>query len=155
MVCIVKSLCSQSYGFSSSQVQMWELDHKESWVSVKELMLSNCDAGEESWETPGLQGYQKKINHKGNQSWIFLRMTVVGAEAPILWLPDVKNWLVGKDTDDGRNWRLKEKGTTENEMDGWRYWLSGHEFKQTPGDSGRQRSLVCCGPWGHEELDTT
>ena len=69
------------------------------------------------------------VHPKGNQSWIFIGRTDAKAETPILWPPDVKNWLIGKDTDAGKDWRWEEKGTTENEMVGWHYWLNGHEFE--------------------------
>ena len=77
------------------------------------------------------------------------------AEAPILWPPDAKSRLIGKDPDAGKDWRQEEKGVTEDEMVGWHHWLNGHEFKQTPRDGEGQRSLVCCNPWGCKELDTT
>ena len=76
------------------------------------------------------------------------------AEAPILWPPDRKNWLSGKDPDAGQDWRQKEKGTTENEMVGWHRWLNGHEFEQAPGVGDGQGSLECCSPWGCKESDT-
>ena len=95
----------------------------------------------------------KLINSKGNQFWIFIRRT--DAEAPILWPPDVKNWLTGKDPDVVKDWRLEEKGITEDEMVGWHHRLSRHGFEQTPGDSEGQGSLSCCSPWDHKELDTT
>ena len=74
---------------------------------------------------------------------------------PILWPPDVKNWLIRKDPDAGKDWRQEEKGTTENEMVGWNHHLDGREFKQAPWVGDGQGSLVCCSPWGHKELDTT
>ena len=77
------------------------------------------------------------------------------AEVPILWPPDAKSQLTGKDPDAGQDWRQEEKGTTEDEMVGWHHWLSGHEFEQTPGDSEGQGSLACCSPWGRKESDTT
>ena len=77
------------------------------------------------------------------------------AQAPILWPSDVKNWRIGKDPDAGKNWRQEEKGMTEDEMVGWHHWLNGHEFEQTLGDSEEQKSLACCSPWGHKELDVT
>ena len=77
------------------------------------------------------------------------------AETPILWLPDVKNWLIGKDPDAGKDWRQGEKGMTEDETVGWHHWLNRHEFEQTPGVGDGQGSLVCCSPWGHKESDTT
>ena len=77
------------------------------------------------------------------------------AEAPILWPPDAKNWLPGKDPDAGKDWRQKEKGTTEDEMVGWHHQLNGHEFEQTLGVGDEQESLVCYSPLGHKELDMT
>ena len=94
-------------------------------------------------------------NPKGNQSLIYIRRTDAEAEAPILWLPDAKTWLIGKDPDAGKDWRWEEKGTTEDEMVGWHHWLDGHEFEQAPGVGDGQGGLVCCSPWGHKELDTT
>ena len=77
----------------------------------------------------------KPVNHKGNQSWIFIGRTDAGAEAPILLLPDVKSWLTGKDPDAGKDWGQDEKWVTDDEMVGWHHRLNGHEFEQTPGDS--------------------
>ena len=95
------------------------------------------------------------VNAKGNQSWIFIGRTDAEAEAPILWPPDVKNWLVGKDPDGGKDWGQEVKGTTEDEMVGWHHRHDGHEFEQAPGVGDGQGSLVCCSPWGRKELDTT
>ena len=95
----------------------------------------------------------KPVNPKGDQSWIFIGGTDAKAETAILWPPDAKNWLIGKDPDAGKDWRQKEKGTAEDEMVGWRYPLSGHEFEQTPGDSEGQGSLVCYSSWGPKMLD--
>ena len=77
------------------------------------------------------------------------------AETSILWPPDVKNWLTGKDPDAGKDWRQEEKGMTEDEMVGWHQWLHGYEFKQSLGVGDGQGSLACCSPWGHQESDTT
>ena len=74
----------------------------------------------------------KPVNAKGNQSWIFIGKTDAEAEALILWPPDVKNWLIGKDLD-AQDWRQEEKGMTEDEMVEWHPWLDGHEFEQAPG----------------------
>ena len=84
---------------------------------------------------------------KGNQSWIFIGRTDAEAETPIFWPPDVKNWLIGKDLDAEKDWRWKEKGTTEDEMVGWHHWLDGHELEHTPSIGNGQRSLVYCSPW--------
>ena len=97
----------------------------------------------------------KPLNPKGNQSWIFIGRTVAEAEAAILWPPDEKSWLTGKDPDARKDWGQKEKGMTEDEMVRQHHPLNGHEFEQTPGDSGGHRSLACYSPWGHKESDTT
>ena len=89
-----------------------------------------------------------QIRTKGNRSWIFIGRTDAEAEAPILWPPDAKNWLIGKDPDAGRDWGQEEKGTTEDEMVGWHHRVDGHEFEQAPGVGDRQGSLACCSPRG-------
>jgi len=93
------------------------------------------------------------VNPEGNQSWIFIGRT--DAEAPILWPPDVKNCLTGKDPDTGKDWRQEEKGMTEDEMVGWYCWFNGHEFEQAPAIGEGQGSLVCCNSWGCKESDIT
>ena len=95
----------------------------------------------------------KTINPKGNQSWIFIGRTDAEAEAPILWLHDGKNWLIGKDPEVQKDWRQEEKGTTENQMTGWFHQLNGYELEQAPGDGEGQESLACCSPWGCKESD--
>ena len=93
------------------------------------------------------------VHPKGNQSWVFIGRTDAEAKTPILWPPDVKNWLIGKDPDAGKDWRQEEKGTTEDEIVGWHHWPDGHEFEQVPGDGEGQWSLVCCSPWVHKQPD--
>ena len=145
-------LSSQSYGFSSSHVWMWELNHKESWVPKNWCFLSVVlKTLENSLDCKEI----KPVHPKGNQSWIFTGKTDAEAETPILWSPDAKNWLIGKDPDAGKDWGQDEKGTTEDEMVGWHHWLNGHEFEQAPGVGDGQGSLVCCSPWGRKESDTT
>ena len=95
----------------------------------------------------------KLVIPKGNQSWIFIGRT--DAEAPILWSPNLKSWLTGKDPDTEKDWRREEKGMVEDEMVGWHHWLYAQEFEQVPGVGDGQRSLVCCSPWGQKESDTT
>ena len=85
------------------------------------------------------------VSPKGNQSWILTGRTDAKAEAPILWIPDAKNWL-GKDPDVGQDWRQEEKGTTGEETVGWYHWLDGHEFEQSLGVGDRLGSLGCCSP---------
>ena len=95
------------------------------------------------------------VHPKGNQSWIFIGRTDAEAETPVLWPPDVKGWLIGKDPDAGKDWRWEEKGTTEDEMVRWHHRHDGHEFESTPGVGDGQGGLACCSPWGHKESDTT
>ena len=90
----------------------------------------------------------------GNQSWMFIERTDAEAEAPILWPPDVKNQLIWKDPNAGKDWRWEEKGTTEDEMVGWYHQHDGHEFEQALGVGDGQGSLVCCSPWGHKQSNT-
>ena len=116
-------------------------------------MLSNCGAEEDSWESLDSKKI-KSVNPKGNQTWIFLGRTDAEAEAPMLWPPDVKSWLTGKDPDAGKDWGQEEKGVTKDEVIGWHQWLNGHEFEQTQGGSEGQGSLACCSPWGLKESDT-
>ena len=148
-----KGPSSQSYGFSSSHVEMWELDYKESWmpknwcfwtVVLEKILESPLDCKE-----------IQPVHPKGSQSWIFIGRTDAEAETPIFWPPDEKNWLLGKDPDAGKNWRQGEKGTTEDEVVGWHHWLDEHEFEQAQGVGDGQGSLGCCSPWGHKEVDTT
>ena len=121
-----KSLSSQSYGFSSSHVWMWELDHKEFWAPKNWFFWTVVLA--KILESPLDYKEIKAINPKGNQSWVFIGRTDAKAETPILWLPDAKSWLIWKDPDLGENWRHEEQGTTEYEMVGWHHWLNGHEL---------------------------
>ena len=95
------------------------------------------------------------VHPKGNQSWIFIGRTDVDAEAPIFWLPDVKNGLIWKDPGVGKDWTQEEKGTTEDEMVVWHHWLNGHEFEQALGAGNGQGSLVCCRQWSYKELYLT
>ena len=135
-----KVLHSQSYDFSSSHVQMWELDHKEGWV-LKNWCFQTV---EKTLESPLDYKEIKPVNPKGNQSWIFIGRTDAEAETPIFWLPDAKSWLTGKDPDAGNDWGQEEKGVTKDELIGWHHWLNGHKFEQAPGNSEGQRSLMCC-----------
>ena len=139
---------SQSYGLSSCHVWMWETDYKESW-GLKNWCFWTV-VSEKTLESPLDCREIQPVHPKGNQSWIFIGRTDAEGEAPILWPPDVKNWLIGKDPDAGKDWR-KEKGITENEMFGWHHWLNGVEFEQALGVCDGQRGLACCSPWGHKE----
>ena len=146
-----KGPSSQSYGFSSSPVWMWELDHKESWAPKNWCFWTVVL--EKTLESPLDNKEVKLVSPKGNQSWIFIGRTE--AEAPILWLPNVKNWLIWKDPDAGKDWGQEEKGMTEDEMVAGHHQLNGDESEWTPGVGDGQRGLVYCSPWGLKELDTT
>ena len=97
----------------------------------------------------------KPVNHKGNQSWIFVGRTDVEAETPVLWPPDKKGWLIRKDLDAGKGWRQEEKGTTEDEIVGWRHLRDEHEFEHTLGVGDGKGRLESYSPWGHKESSTT
>ena len=140
-----KGPSNQSYGFSSSHVWMWELDHKEGWTSKN--WCFQTVVLEKTLESPLDCKEIKPVNPKGNQSWIFAGKTDAEAEAPIFWPPDVKNWLLRKDPDAGRDWGQEEKGTTEDELVGWHHQLDGHQFEQASGDDEGQGSLARCCPW--------
>ena len=139
-----KGPSSQNYGFSS-----WTIKKAE----TEDLMFSNCDAGQDFSESLGQQADQT-INPKGNQPWIFITRTDAAAEVPVLWTPDGKSWLTGKDSDAGEDWAQEEKGVTDDKMVGWHHWLNEQECKQTQGYGEGQGSLGCCTPWdcrvGHD-----
>ena len=136
-----KGLSSQSYGFSSSHVWMWELDYKESWAPKNWYFWTVVL--EKTLESP-LDCKIKPVNPKGNQSWIFIGRTDTEAETPILSPPDLKSWLTGKDPDAGQDWRWEDKGITEDEMVGWHHRLNGCESEQALGAGDGQGGLVCC-----------
>ena len=127
---------------------MWELDYKGSWV-LKNWCFWTVVL-EKTLESPWDSKEIQSVNPIGNQSWKIIGRTDAEAETPILWPPNVKNWLIWKDPDAGKDWRQEEKGTTKEEMVGWRHQLNEHEFA---GDG--QGGLACCSPWGCKESDTT
>ena len=132
---------------------MWELDQEEGWM-LKKLWFWTVVL-EKTLESLLDSKEIKLVNAKGNQSWIFIGRTDAEAEAPVLWPPDAKSQLIGKDPDAGKDWRWKEKGMTEDEMVGWHHQLNEYGFEQTQGGGEGQGSLVCCSWWGHRELDVT
>ena len=165
---------NKNYGFSSSYVWMWELDYKEIWAlknwCFQTVVLEKTCSHVWMWELDYKEIWTLKnwcfwtvvleetlqslldckeiqpVHPKGDQSWIFLGRIEAEAETLILWPPDAKNWLLGKDPDAGKNWRREEKGTTEDEMVGWHHHLNRHEFEQAPRVGDGQGSLVCCSP---------
>ena len=130
---------------------MCDLDHKEGWVLknwcfwiavLEKTLKGRLDCKE-----------IKSVNPKGNHPWIFIGRTEAEAKALIFWPPNEKSWLIGKDLDAGKDWRLEVKRATEDEIAGWNHWFNGHKFEQTPGNGDRQGSLACCSPRGHKEWD--
>ena len=132
---------------------MWEFNHREGWVPKNWCFWTVVL--EKTLESPLNFEEIQRVNPKGNQSWIYIGRTDVEAETPILWPPDVKNWLFGKAPDAGKNWKQEEKGMTEDEMVRLHHQLDGHEFEQALGVGDGQGSLACCSPWGCRESNTT
>ena len=127
-------------------------------LSTEELMLLKCGVGEDSWESLGLQPVHPEIqpvHPKGDHSWVFIGRTDVEAETPILWPPDMKSWLIWRDSDAGTDSGQEEKRMTEDEMVGWHHLLHGHRCGWTLGIGDGQGGLACCGSWSHKELDMT
>ena len=123
-----KSPSSQSYGFSSSRVWMWELDHKDGWA-LRNWCFCTVVL-EKTLESPSDCKEIQPVNPKRYKSWIFTGGTHAEAEVPILWPADAKSRLIGEDPDAGKGWRQEEKGMTEVEMTGWHHWLKAHEFEK-------------------------
>ena len=147
---------SQSYGFSSSHVWMWEF-----FIVIKKAEHRRIDAFE-LWcwrrlmRVPSLDCKEiQPVHLKGDQSWVLCGRTDVGAETPILRPPDVKGWLIWEDPDAGKDWGHEKKGTTEDKMVGWHHWLNGHGFGRTLGVGDGQGGLACCSSLGRKESNTT
>ena len=149
---------SQSYGFSSSHVRMWELDHKEGWIPKNWCFRTVVLAM--TLESPLDCKEIQPVNPKGNQPWLFIGRTDAEAEAPVLWPPAAESQLTGKYPDTGKDFG-QEKRVTEDEMIGWHHQLNEHEsaqthgfellsFEQIQGDGEGQGNLACCSPWGRK-----
>ena len=130
----------------------WELDCEESWL-LKNWCFWTVVL-EKTLESPLDCKEIQPVHSKGYQPWVFFGRNDAKAETPVLWPPHEKSWLVGKDTDYGRDWVQEEKGMTEDEMAGWHHWLDGRKFEWTPGVGDAQGGLACCCSWGHKESDT-
>ena len=133
------------YGCESwtvKKAEHWRIDAFELWCWRR--LESSLDCKEIQQAHP-----------KGDQSWMFIRRTDAEAETPVVWPPQAKSWLIGKDSDAGRDWGQEEKGTTEDEISGWHHWLDGRESEWTPGVGDGQGGLACCDSWGRKESDTT
>ena len=144
---------SQGYGFPSCHVWMWELDCKESWVLkhrcfgtvvLEKTLESHLDCKE-----------IQPTHSEGDQPWVFFGRNDAKSETPVLWPPHAKSWPIGKDSDAGRGWGQDQKGSTEDDIDGWHYRLDGCEFEWILGDGDEQGGLTCCDSWGRKESDTT
>jgi len=135
------------FGYESWDVkkaERWRIDAFELWCWRRLLRVSPLDCRE-----------MQPVHSKGDQSWVFIGRTDAKAETPVLWPPQVKSWLTGKDSDARRDWGQEEKGTTEDEIAGWLHRLDGHEFGWTPSFGDGQGGLACCDSWDHKESDTT
>ena len=130
---------------------MWKLDHKEAWAPKNWCFWTV--RLEKTLESPLGSKKIKPVNPRGNQPWILIGRTE--AKAPVLWPPYVKNWLIEKDSDAGKDWGQKKKEEAEAEMVGWHHWLNGNEFGPTPEVSKGWGSLMCCSSWGCKGLDMT
>ena len=143
----VKGPSSKGYGFSSGHVWMLELDWKN-WcfwtVALEKTLVSSLDCKE-----------IQPVHSKGNQPWVFFGRNDAKAETPVLWQPHAKSWLIGKDSDAGRDWGQEEKVTTEDEIAGWHHPLDGRESEWSPGVGDGQGGLACCDSWGCKESDAT
>ena len=134
------------YGFESwtiKKAEHWRIDAFELWC-WRRLLRVPLDCKE-----------ILPVPSKGDQSWDFFGRDDTEAETPVLWPPHVKSWLIGKDSNAGRDWGQEEKGTTEDEMAGWHHQLDGHESEWTPGVGDGQGGLACCDSWSRKESDTT
>ena len=132
------------YGCELECEDSWVLKNWCFWIVVLEKTL------ESPLDCKAIQ----PVHPKGDQSWVFIGRTNAEAETPVLWPHHAKSWLIGKDSDAGRDWGQEEKVTTEDEMAGWHHQLNGREFRWTPGVVDGQGGLACCDSWGHKEPDT-
>ena len=150
---MAKGPSSQGYGFSCGHVWMWELNCEEGWalkdwcvwtVVLEKTLESTLDCKE-----------IQPVHSEGDQPWDFFGRNDAKAEAPVLWPPHAKSWLIGKDSDAGRDWEHEEKEMTKDEMAGWHHWLDGRESAWTPGDGDGQGGLACSNSWGRKKSDMT
>ena len=143
----------QGSGFSSDHVWMWEFDCEEGRVPKKWCFWTVVL--EKTLESPLDCKEIQPVHSEGDLPWDFFGRNNAKAETPVLWPPQAKSWLIGKDSDAGGDWGQEEKETTVDEMAGWHHWLDGRESEWTPGDGDGQGGLACCDSWGCKELDTS
>ena len=132
---------------------MWELDCEEGWAPKNWCLWTVVL--EKTLESPLDCKEIQPVHPEGDQPWDFFGRNDANTETPVLWPPHAKSWLMGKDSDAGRDWGQEEKGTTEDEMSGWHHWLDGCESEWTLGVGDGQGGLACCDSWGCKESDTT
>ena len=132
---------------------MWELDCEETWVPKNWCFWTVVL--EKTLESPLDCKEIQPVHSKGDQSWVFFGKNDAKAETPVLWPPHVKSWLIGKDSDAGRDWGQEAKGLTEDEMAGWHHRLNRCGFGWTLGVGNEQGGLACCNSWGRKGSDTT
>ena len=132
---------------------MWDLKHKEGWALKNWCFQTEVleKTLESSLDCKEIQ----PVHSKGDQSWVFIGRIDPEAETPIIWSPDARSWLIGKDLDAGKDWGQEEKGTTEDEMIWWHHRLNGHGFGWTPGVGDGQGGLACCGSWSLKDSGST
>ena len=144
------SIDSQGYILPSGHVWLWKLDCKEGRIPKNWCLWTVML--EKTPESPLNSKEIKPVNLKGNQPWIFTGRTDAEAEAPVFWSSDANSWFTGKVPDAGKDWEQKR---ASEKMAGGHYWCNGHELGKTLGDGEGQGGLVCCSPWGRQELDMT
>ena len=132
---------------------VWELDYKESWAQKNWCFWTVVL--EKTLESPLDCKEIQPVHSEGDQPWVFFGRNDAKAETPVLWLPDTKSWLIGKDPDAGRDWGQEEKGMTEDEMAGWHHWLDVCDSEWISGVGDGQGGLTCCNSWGLKKLDKT
>ena len=132
---------------------MWELEYKESWAPKNWCFWTVVL--EKTLESPLDCKEMQPVHSKGDQSWVFIGRSDAEVETPVLWPPHAKSWLIGKDSDAGRDWGQEEKGMTEDEMAGWHHWIDGRESEWTPGVGDGQGGLACYDSWGSKESNMT
>ena len=137
-----KGPSSQGYGVSSGHVWMWELNCEESWTPKNWWFWTVVL--EKTLESPLDCKEIQPVHSEGDQPWDFFGRNDAEAETPVLWPPHAKSWLIGKDSDVGRDWGQEKKGMTEDEMAAWHHWLDGLESEWTPGVCDGQGGLACC-----------
>ena len=149
----VRTDMEQQTGSKSGKDYVKAVYYKESWALRNWCFWTVVL--EETPESPLDCKEMEPVPYEGDQPWVFFGGNDAKAEAPVLWPPHVRHWLIGKDSDAGRDWGQEEKGTTEDEMAGWHHWLNANESEWIPGDGDGQGGLACCNSCDRKESDMT